>query len=566
MLKKTLLLSLVIIALTVSVVFGVLFFKSIDPYNAVGVFSKNEINLVIGDIPIKTTHYPIVEGDRVFIPVDIIENHIYENVELNSKYNRLYMNIEEPEFRFETKEIDNRLAGEMRLNFLTEEINGADYINIKGLEKLFGITFRYDQTYNILIIDKLKSVVKLGKINNEARLRPKKSSFSFSMDKLSEGEEIIVFEEDEKWLRVRTKKGYIGYILKKKVDVTQKEYDIDRQLNTVRDNWKPEGKINLVWNYVGKYSPNLSEEEPIQGLDVISPTWFSVVNADGYVVNNGDIKYVMDAHEKGYKVWGLVNNSFDKDLTKELLADDQAQENVISQLLIYSSIYNLDGINIDFENVYYEDKDRLTNFVDKMTKALKEQNLIVSIDTTVPSSSPTWSKFYDREKLSEIVDYCVVMTYDEHWASSPRSGSVASIGWVERGIQRTLEYIPKEKLIMGIPFYTREWEETTLENGKIKVKSKALSMHQVKDRIDEYDPEIVWLEDIGQYYIEYVKEEKKYRIWIEDEKSIGLKADLVHKYELVGAASWRKGFEEEDVWAVLNKVLKENKEMVEKVE
>ncbi|MTI47406.1 glycosyl hydrolase family 18 protein [Sporosalibacterium faouarense] len=562
--KKVLLLALVIAILTTVGVLGMLFYKSISPYEAVSAFSRNEINLVIEDNPIRTESSPIIDKDRTLIPVNIIADHIYENIEVNDKSNRLYVNIKEPQFKLETEELDNRLDKELRLNFLTEDIMGTEYIDISGMENIFGITFEYHQDSNILIIDKLKEKVTTGIITSEVRLRPKKSSFSFSLDKLEKGDNMTIYEEGDKWLKVRTNKGYIGYVLKKKVEIKEQEYNINSQLNVVRGDWNPQEKISLVWNHISKYSPNLSVEGTIEGLDVISPTWFSVVNSDGFVINNGDIKYARDAHDKGYKVWGLINNSFDKDLTRELLASEEAQKKVIDQVLIYSSLYNLDGINIDFENVYYEDKDRLTNFVDNLTEALKKQNLIVSIDTTVPSSSPTWSKFYDRESLSEIVDYCVVMTYDEHWAASPKSGSVASIDWVDWSIRRTLEYIPKEKLLMGIPFYTREWEETKIEDGKVKVKSKALSMGTVKERIEEYNSEVVWLDDTGQYYTEYEKEGKRYRIWIENSESIKLKANLVHKYDLAGAASWRKGFEEGDVWEVLNKVLKGDKQIVEK--
>lgn len=564
MMKKIILLSLFIVAITVTTVFGILFFKSIDPYNTIQAFSRNDINLIIDDNPIELTSYPIVTEDKVLMPIEVIRNHIYEDIELRKKYNRLYVNIENPKFQLEKEELTERLNDKIRLNFLTEEIDDVNYINIKGLEKIFDINYQYIKDTNVLIINKVKENIKLGEVNKEIRLRPEKNSFSFSMDKLQKGEELVVFEEGNKWLKVRTNKGYIGYVLKNNIDILEVSIDVDRQLNELREKWSQEKKVNLVWNYIGKYSPDLSKEEKIEGLDVIAPTWFSVVNKDGFVVNNGDVQYVKDAHEKGYRVWGLITNSFDKDLTKGLLSSEEAQQRVINQLLIYSSIYNLDGINIDFENVYYSDKDNLTEFVDKLTKELKKQNLMISIDMTVPSSSLNWSKFYDREKLGNIVDYCIVMTYDEHWAASPKSGSVASIDWVERGIQRTLKYIPKEKVLMGIPFYTREWEETKTDNGKIKVKSKALTMRQVTNKIEEYAEEVVWLEEEGQNYFEYNKDGKRYRIWIEDEKSIELKAKLVHDYDLVGVGSWRKGFEEEDIWEVLNKVLKDDKKMVKK--
>ena len=315
------------------------------------------------------------------------------------------------------------------------------------------------------------------------------------------------------------------------------------------------GKINLVWDHITGEARNLAPAAKIPGLDVLSPTWFSIVSHDGLVASKADLKYVRDAHDKGYKVWALVSNSFDRDLTRAVLNNEWTRRKVIKQLAVYSSLYQLDGINIDFENIYDDDKDKLTQFVRELTAVLKEQNSVVSIDITVPSSASSWSLCYDRAALGQIVDYVMVMTYDEHWRTSPVSGSVASQGWVEQGIAATLQSIPGEKLLMGLPFYTREWEETS-ENGKITVKPRTLSMAQAQQLVQESGVSPVWLQDKGQYYAEYRKAGRTYRIWLEDERSIALKASLAGKYQLAGVAVWRKDFEQPAVWDVLHTALK----------
>ncbi|MTI68482.1 MAG: glycoside hydrolase [Firmicutes bacterium] len=562
--KKGIILFTVIMLVTTITVLGLLFFKPIDPKDVVKAFEKNKTNLVIEDLVIDTEKHPIVDED-ILIPISTLKEYIYEDVELSKKYDRLYLGMKAPKFKLETDNLTEKIKEGVNLNFLVKEINDTHYIDIEGFEKIFNIKVNYIEDTNILTIDKTNTNMKKGKITERTYLRPKDSFFSFRMDKLHKGDEIKVFNDDGKWLKVRTEKGYIGYVVNKKVKIIKDEKKTDNKLNSVRSEWNKEGKINLVWDYIRKDSPKLAEDEKIKGLDVISPTWFSIVDESGYIVNNGDINYVKDAHDKGYKVWALVDNSFDRDLTNELLKSEESQNRVIEQLIVYSSLYNLDGINIDFENVYYKDKDRLTSFIAKLTKALKEQKLVVSMDMTVPSSSLYWSKFYDREKLGDILDYCMVMTYDEHWATSPKSGSVASIDWVKRGIEKTLKYIPKEKVLMGIPFYTREWEEKKV-NGKIKVSSKALSMESVKEKIEERDLKVKWLKEEGQNYTEYNKDDNVYRIWIEDERSIKLKASLVNEYDIAGVCSWRKGFEKEVIWTVLNNVIKKDKELVMKGE
>jgi len=300
---------------------------------------------------------------------------------------------------------------------------------------------------------------------------------------------------------------------------------------------------------------DLLRETAITGLNVLSPTWFAIANPSGLLSNKADRSYVEQAHNKGYKVWALITNSFDPDLTHEILSDSKAQQQVIDQLLLYASYYNLDGINLDFENIYEYDKNNLSSFVEKISTALKQQNLVVSVDLTVPSNAANWSKCYDRIRLGKAADYVMVMTYDEHWSKSPVSGSVASYGWVKSGIEKTLLAIPKEKLLMGLPFYTREWEEQSDGTDNPHVRSQTLTMAGAEEKIKNNHLDVQWLDDQGQYYTEYEQDGKRYRIWLEEERSLALKADLVGKYQLAGVASWRKGFEKQSVWTVLNNKL-----------
>ncbi len=343
-------------------------------------------------------------------------------------------------------------------------------------------------------------------------------------------------------------------VTKKKKSIVLKEERGRR--NIVQDEKKEqpaiEGKINLAWDVM---TGATRKKDKIVGLDILSPTWFDIVDRDGTIKNKARRVYVDEAHAKGYRVWALVTNNFDRNLTREVLADPRARENVIRQLAIYSMIYDLDGINIDFENIYDEDKDRLTTFVGEMCDIFRQMGLISSIDVTVPAQSSYWSLCFDRKALAEKVDYMMVMTYDEHWASCPVSGSVASLPWVESNINKMLKLVPKEKLLLGIPLYTREWVETKA-NGKVRTKSKTRWMKDVDDIIRDKKITPTWLPEIGQDYLEYKEDGKTHRIWMENARSIDARLSLVEKYDLAGAASWRIGFETEDIWPIYQKQLK----------
>lgn len=528
--------------------------------------STKEINggseIVVGDTLVDDGRYAMVSKDKLLVPVEILKKYIFKDATIDPDGNRIFIHIDSPKFQLENENLTDRIKNGISINFPTQKIDDVQYLNILGLEKVLGIKIRYVENTNRLLIDKIEDECKVGEIKKDTSLRSLTSFLGFrnKIQKLEKGDAVALFNEEGSYYKARSQNGYIGLVSKSKVQKREKSCQTDMKLNQVREKFISDGKLNMVWHQISMGTPDISKDETIPGLNVLMPTWFSINDEIGNVINKSDIKYVKDAHEKGYKVWALIDNSFDKDLTSKILKDDSIQENIISQMLVYSSMYDLDGINIDFENVYYEDKDKLTNFVYKLTTALKEQNLIVSIDMTVPSTSLTWSKFYDRPKLSQIVDYCMIMCYDETSPGSNKSGSVASINWVMRGIENTIKSgIPTEKIILGIPFYTREWEETKDSSGNIIVKAQAIGMEVVKERIEDLKCSPVWLDDCGQYYIEYMKDSKKYRIWVEDERSIELKASLVNKYNLAGISSWRKGFEVNAIWNVLNNVLKDDK-------
>ena len=323
--------------------------------------------------------------------------------------------------------------------------------------------------------------------------------------------------------------------------------------------WKPTGeKINLTWEHVLKPSgnPDLSQIGKMPGLNVISPTWFHLENGNGDIKNYASSAYAEWAHERGYQVWALFSNSFDPEITSQALASYDTRIHMIKQLLGFAEMYELDGINIDFENVYLEDKDRLTQFVRELTPFMHEQGLVVSIDVTIRGGSPMWSLFYDRKELGKIVDYMIVMTYDEHWASSPKAGSVASLPWTEKGIVDIMEedHVPASKLLLGVPYYTRIWTEEYVD-GKKKVTSEARGMEYIQNLITEKNLIPVFLEDVGQHYVEYKEDGKTKKIWIEDSVSMRSRIELVKKYDLAGVASWRRGFESPDIWETIQETL-----------
>jgi spore germination protein YaaH len=257
------------------------------------------------------------------------------------------------------------------------------------------------------------------------------------------------------------------------------------------------------------------------------------------------------------QVWALFSNGFEPERTEQALATYETRQKMIQQLLAFAKTFKLQGINIDFENVKTSDKDNLVQFVREFTPLAHEQNLVVSIDVTPKSGSEFWSVFLDRARLGQVVDYMMVMAYDEHWATSPKAGSVSSLPWAETAIRRILEEdrVPPYKLVLGIPLYTRLWTEEPDGKGGIKVSSKTMSMKAVADLLAENKLQPQVSQETGQHYVSYKEGNAVKKIWIEDALSIEARMKLVKKYNLAGTASWARSFASSGIWEVIDRHL-----------
>lgn len=312
----------------------------------------------------------------------------------------------------------------------------------------------------------------------------------------------------------------------------------------------------LAWDHVRSQAPDLASDPPHPAVTVLSPTWFSLGGPDGSVVSKADPAYVREAKKRKVRVEPLFSNGFDPERTRAFLLDPAARARSVAGILAYCSRLGLDGINLDFENVFDEDRDRLTAYVEELARALRGKGLRISVDVTVVSDKPNWSACYDRVALGRIADAVVLMAYDEHWRNGPESGPVASIGWVERSVAELAALVPPGKIWLGIPLYTREWEESLADGAWKKTGARALSMAEAEARLAANGAVPSWDADAGLYYGEYRKNGRRYRIWLEEERSLALKVALVKRYGLGGAAAWRRGFEKPEAWRVLEDLRK----------
>lgn len=511
--------------------------------------------LLINGEPFGEEHYRTI-GESLFLRYDTAVDKLGAVLHHEPETNRVILTTTDKIIEMRTDTLT------MYVNYEPVDLDvpayideGTPFISVDYLRPIYKFTAeRYDNgvydlndgTLSVMVIKSVKDTF----------MREHPFFRSAKITSVSQNENLYVYEEDNGWYRVRNNLGITGYIDKK-------HSEFDRLISpeyTPRElfdpPWKPTGeKINLTWDYMSRPKTDMSEYKPMPGLNVISPTWFHVINTDGKVRSDGSLEYVEWAHSQEMQVWALLNNSYDPDITRGFIRDFGKRREVIRQILVQAQLLGIDGVNIDFENIYYEDKDYLTQFVRELAVMLHEQDLTVSMDVTVLSSNPNWSKVFDRPKLVEFVDYMAVMAYDEYWASSPVSGPVSSIPWVRSSLDRILDQIPRQKLLLGIPLYARIWEEIPQDDGKVKVSSKAYSMNGVRNILEAQDTSYSYDSEAMLNYAEYTEDGNTYRVWLEDAHSIEQRIGIMREYELAGIASWRRGFEDESTWETVRNLL-----------
>jgi spore germination protein YaaH len=497
-----------------------------------------------------------VEDENVYIDLNILNNHLNLLTDYDENNQVAVITNTNKVIRF-YGEKEVKVNGQ-RVNTISpmKIVNGKSFVPINQLTDPLKIKFIFSKENKSLALEnQLDKKMTAKAAKDTVNVRFEASTASMENDLLKEGERVEILKEETNWLKVLTPRGKTGYVQKKEVT------DIEETMGLAVTNkpiWKPEnGKINLTWEYVYKNVSKNATRGEFKGLNVVSPTWMGLKDASGNVDDKISKDYIDWAKDRDYKVWPLFKNNFDPDLTNAFLGDALAREKAINEVLKLIKENRMDGINIDFENIYLKDKEEFVLFVRELTAVFHENGLVVSVDVTKKGGSENWSQCYDRAALGQVVDYVSLMAYDEHWGTSPVSGSVASLGWVEEGINGLLEEVPAEKLLLGVPFYTRIWTETPSADDptKIVVKSKAASMETVNEILKEKDLEKVLDENSGQNYVEYVENDETKKIWIEDATSMKGRMDIINKYNLAGVASWRRGFETEDIWNVIDENL-----------
>lgn len=436
-----------------------------------------------------------------------------------------------------------------------QESDGKVYISLDVVKEYTDLDYAYYSDPNRVVIRNEWDGVEQATVQSDtAQVRQKGGIKSLILADVQKGDTLLYLENLDNWCKVMTADGYTGYIQTEDIsepeDIEARTAKKDSYERITRDH-----KINLVWHQSTSTESNDAMAEmtaEMTGVNVISPTWFSVTDETGTISSLASADYVKLAHEAGREVWGLIDNfneAFDETTD---LAYASVRSRIIEQLLAEAASCGMDGINVDFENLKEAGIPHYLQFLRELTSAAHAQNLVVSVDTPVPQA---YTMYYQRGEQARFVDYMIVMAYDEHFAGSEEAGSVSSLPFVQQAVEEMTRVMPADQVICGIPFYTRVWTE---KFGQSAITSEVLGMDGAKNYAKENQMTETWDASLGQNVATVETSDARYTIWMEDEQSMEEKLKVIQSADLAGVAEWKLGFECADVWSLISKYIETN--------
>ena len=535
-------------------------FVLIKAQNYIKEQTEGEINLIINNnnVTERLKHQVKIKDGVVYVSMNDVQNFFDKYICIEEEINEIVTTYDKKiaSIGFETNKLTINGAIK-KINSSAIKEDDVIYLPISEMTDVYNMEISNIEKKGIITIDSLNREQIKAYTKSKVSVKWKKDILSKTVDKVAKGDIVIAISQDnDGWTKVRTENGEIGYIKTNKL----------ANFTTIREEWTEEkqiaGKVNMFWDYFSRYAQAPDRTgQVIEGVNVVSPSFF-YIDKNGKLqdhVGISGIAYIQWAHSNVYKVWPMLSST--EVLTGEegrkvistILNSYTKRQELIEQLVEKCVEYGIDGINIDFENMYQNDKDKYSRFIIELVPRMQEVGMVTSVDVTAPDGDPNWSLCFDRNVIGDVADYLVFMAYDQYGTSSTKPGTTAGYNWVETSLKKIIEYdeVDTEKIILGMPLYTRIW--TINQDGTIASRP-TVDMVDINKSIPN-DVEKQWDDNLKQYYVEYQSGKTTKKMWIEDGTSIAAKVSLVTKYNLGGTSCWEKDRETSNVWTIIREEL-----------
>lgn len=511
-------------------------------------------------------------GGKVYVAYNIVRDYINSRFYWDPNENVLLYMLPEDMISVDVGSKDYSISKKKKSEdyvILKTEGNTA-YIALDFVQQYTNIDYEVSNNPDHVMIRTKWGKTDVATVKKNTQVRYQGGVKSPVLAELKKKDEVTVVESEQNWKKVRTADGVIGYVKNKTLKNEEKKNITRKFEEQDYSNITKDYTINMAWHNVTNQDANNAVAQRIaqtKGLTTLAPTWIHVADTNGNISSIASADYVSYAHKQNVEVWMTVRD-FDGGISSEkesyeLLSYTSRRETLITQLIAEALRVGVDGINVDFEKISDKCGEHYIEFIRELSVKCRQNGLVLSVDNYVPKSFNTQ---YDRKEQGIVADYVVIMGYDEYYAGSPEAGPVSSYNYVKEGITETLKEVPAEKVISGIPFFTRLWKETPKTEEELKsdkgtdaeqysatVESDAYGMDNAQAIVKQAGVDTTWDKKAGQNYATWEADGSKYEIWLEDSKSIGAKLKLMKKYKLAGTAEWSLGQESSDIWNLIQK-------------
>ncbi len=511
-------------------------------------------------------------GGKVYVAYNIVRDYINSRFYWDPNENVLLYMLPEDMISVDVGSKDYSISRKKKSEdyvILKTEGNTA-YIALDFVQQYTNIDYEVSNNPDHVMIRTKWGKTDVATVKKNTQVRYQGGVKSPVLAELKKKDEVTVVESEQNWKKVRTADGVIGYVKNKALKNEEKKNITRKFEEQDYSNISKDYTINMAWHNVTNQDANNAVAQRIaqtKGLTTLAPTWIHVADTNGNISSIASADYVSYAHKQNVEVWMTVRD-FDGGISSEkesyeLLSYTSRRETLITQLIAEALRVGVDGINVDFEKISDKCGEHYIEFIRELSVKCRQNGLVLSVDNYVPKSFNTQ---YDRKEQGIVADYVVIMGYDEYYAGSPEAGPVSSYNYVKEGITETLKEVPAEKVISGIPFFTRLWKETPKTEEELKsdkgtdaeqysatVESDAYGMDNAQAIVKQAGVDTTWDKKAGQNYATWEADGSKYEIWLEDSKSIEAKLKLMKKYKLAGTAEWSLGQESSDIWNLIQK-------------
>jgi len=517
-----------------------------------------------GGLMPSTSPQPFLDGEVVYLPAAFFTANFDQFLFWDAGADALIITTRDDNLVFhvgQTRFYANGIPQNMQHPILN--VDGVVFMPASLAEALYPIIVHFNSQYNLVVVEDATIPHTTAELTRRTDIRFREDNNAPIAVRVPAGETVTVFEERGEFTRVRTGDGLLGWALTSSLGepTTVSPLNlIEREtllggfiFNSIHPpNWPAGRPVVMAWDSVSSMDANYARMQvPLyNSLNVIAPTWFSLNEGATILTSIVSREYVEWANESGVQVWPSFEIPGD---VRNFLTDRVARQRIIGQLVGYVDELGLGGINIDFEPRSPIEGPYFIQFLRELAPPLRTRGAVLSVNTGVRESA-----FYERSLLAYTVDFVIIMAQDEYGHDSEISGPVASVPFVQRSIENLLEYVPREQLVLALPFYNRVWREIVGNNTPETRQLRHFGVAYTRDWFDYSGAEWEWLPDIGNYYGEFTiledEDVVRYRVWLECERSIDVKLQICQANNLAGVAVWNRNFRNnEELWDVMGR-------------